>query len=185
MRTPYSTQQRGPAVSAQRLLIHVARRVPLLGSIARRFARSMSGTHHLAAIAVIPDGAGQVLIAEHSLRNRRWGLPGGWIKRHEHPEAAVRREVGEELGIEVIVERVVATESHTGTPGSRSRSAVTIAFLCGLTDDASLVGRPNFRLSPEILSVRWVDAADVHQWLTPFECAAVARALADSALTGR
>ena len=47
----------------------------------------------------------EVLLAVHSSfwarPNRRWGLPGGGIEWHEQPEEAVRRELYEELEIEI------------------------------------------------------------------------------------
>ncbi len=48
---------------------------------------------------------GHILLAVHSSfwrkTTRRWGLPGGGVEWGEHPEKAVRRELKEELGIEV------------------------------------------------------------------------------------
>lgn len=41
------------------------------------------------------------LFVRHSYGSGRWALPGGGIKAHESPEQAIKREVWEELGIEV------------------------------------------------------------------------------------
>jgi 8-oxo-dGTP pyrophosphatase MutT (NUDIX family) len=42
-----------------------------------------------------------VLIVRHTYGNRRWGLPGGAIKRREQPVEAARREMSEELGVDL------------------------------------------------------------------------------------
>ena len=45
---------------------------------------------------------GEVLLVRHTYGNRRrWELPGGGVKRRERPLDAARREIREELGIEV------------------------------------------------------------------------------------
>jgi 8-oxo-dGTP pyrophosphatase MutT (NUDIX family) len=45
---------------------------------------------------------GDVLLVRHTYGDRsRWELPGGGIKRRERPVDAARREIDEELGIEV------------------------------------------------------------------------------------
>ena len=48
---------------------------------------------------------GRYLLAQHHPRRRenvgRWGLPGGKLKAREKPRAALRRELMEELGLEV------------------------------------------------------------------------------------
>jgi 8-oxo-dGTP diphosphatase len=60
----------------------------------------------LGAAAVIFDGAGRVLLVRHSYGLRNWELPGGGRKPNESVDAAVRREVREETGLEVGVERI-------------------------------------------------------------------------------
>lgn len=51
--------------------------------------------------AVILNGAGEVLLLRHSYGPEVWGLPGGGMKPGEDPEQCVRREVREELGLEL------------------------------------------------------------------------------------
>jgi 8-oxo-dGTP diphosphatase len=52
--------------------------------------------------AVILDGEGRVLLLKHVFRpGAGWGIPGGFINRKEDPESALRRELAEEIGIEL------------------------------------------------------------------------------------
>ena len=46
----------------------------------------------------------RVLLVRHTYGDRRrWELPGGWMHADEAPAAAARREVAEELGIDVVL----------------------------------------------------------------------------------
>ncbi len=49
---------------------------------------------------VLTDGD-QVLLVRHTYGPRGWDLPGGGIKRKEEPLTAARREIEEELGLEI------------------------------------------------------------------------------------
>src|ERR1044071_9230159 len=52
--------------------------------------------------AVIRDERGRVLLLRHVLRKGSgWGVPGGFLKAGEQPEAAIRRELLEETGLEL------------------------------------------------------------------------------------
>lgn len=56
--------------------------------------------------AVVTDRAGRILLLQHRFRPGQqsgggWGIPGGFIKPGEQPEAAIRRELREEIGLEV------------------------------------------------------------------------------------
>ncbi|MCU1394288.1 MAG: putative hydrolase [Ilumatobacteraceae bacterium] len=52
--------------------------------------------------AVIFNGAGELLLVRERFRDRQaWGLPGGYMKRGETHDANVRRELREELLIDV------------------------------------------------------------------------------------
>lgn len=53
------------------------------------------------AVAIFDD-QGRVLLLEHVFRpDSGWGLPGGFLCAGEQPEAGVRREIREEVGIEL------------------------------------------------------------------------------------
>ncbi|HEY8562335.1 MAG TPA: NUDIX domain-containing protein [Pyrinomonadaceae bacterium] len=57
-------------------------------------------TASVAVIITNPDG--NVLLLEHILRpGSGWGIPGGFIEHGEQPESAARREIREEVGIEI------------------------------------------------------------------------------------
>jgi 8-oxo-dGTP pyrophosphatase MutT (NUDIX family) len=49
---------------------------------------------------VLTDGD-RVLLVRHTYGDRRWDLPGGTLSTGEDPERAARREMAEELGIEL------------------------------------------------------------------------------------
>ena len=49
---------------------------------------------------LISDGE-QILLVRHTYGDRRWDLPGGTLRAGEDPEEGVRREMAEELGLEL------------------------------------------------------------------------------------
>ncbi len=52
--------------------------------------------------ALVTDEAGRILLLQHRYRpGEGWGIPGGFILPAEQPEAAIRRELREEIGLEV------------------------------------------------------------------------------------
>lgn len=62
--------------------------------------RTVSPTYTVGAMCCIEDGEGRVLLVRQPYR-AGWGMPGGFLKRGETPEACAVREVREEVGLEV------------------------------------------------------------------------------------
>ena len=76
------------------------RRLP--GSIRRRLVRTGQRRFTVTAGAIIFDDEGRVLLLEHVFRpDGGWGIPGGFLSKGEQPEAALRREMREEIGVEL------------------------------------------------------------------------------------
>ena len=53
------------------------------------------------AVRCLIRRGGEILLVRHAYGDRRWGFPGGSIKRGEAPAHAATREVREELGLEL------------------------------------------------------------------------------------
>lgn len=104
---------------------------------------------HLGAAAVIFDDGGRVLLVRHSYGRRNWDLPGGGRHRRESLEQAVRREVHEEIGVEL------ATSELRGVYYEPEMDQHHFAFRCRLAEAAD--PKPS---SVEILECRYwpVDA---------------------------
>jgi ADP-ribose pyrophosphatase YjhB (NUDIX family) len=111
--------------------------------------RVLAPTFSVGAICFIERDDGALLFVRQSYRNR-WGVPGGLLKHGETPHAAARREVREEVGVDVqlLGEPAVVVEA----PARR----VDLIFRARLLrpEDAALVA-PG---SPEIVEARWFPA---------------------------
>ena len=76
------------------------------------------------AALILKDG--KVLICQrtqHQPMPLKWEFPGGKIEPGEHPEAALKRELDEELGIEAVIGQEVAFSGATDAnliPDSRA-----------------------------------------------------------------
>ena len=79
--------------------------------------------------AVIMDEQGRVLLLQHRFRpGSGWGIPGGFIQSSEQPEAALRRELREEIGVEL--ERVELIFART----LQRYRQVELIFRCCIRD---------------------------------------------------
>lgn len=57
----------------------------------------------------------EVLLFKHTYRKTPWSLPGGYIKTKEHPSEALEREIEEESGLVVSVDREVKIRTDRET----------------------------------------------------------------------
>lgn len=64
--------------------------------------RSTQSSFTVSAAAIILNEKKEVLLLNHVLRPYSgWGIPGGFIDKGEQAEDAIRREIREEIGIEI------------------------------------------------------------------------------------
>lgn len=75
--------------------------------------------------AIVLDTEDRVLLLKHRFRaGSGWGIPGGFINAGEQPEGALKRELREEVGLEVDHAKVIAARSFTHA------RQIEILFLC-------------------------------------------------------
>ena len=82
----------------------------------------MQPTHKVSVAAMVHDGKGKILLVNSPWRG--WEYPGGLIEPGETFEAALRREIREESGVEVEIERLV------GICKNLEKDIVNIDFVC-------------------------------------------------------
>jgi HAD superfamily hydrolase (TIGR01450 family) len=83
---------------------------------------------------VVSDGSGEVLLVKRADREQ-WALPTGTVERGEAVEEAISRELREETGLEITVERLTGVYSHPNQqvfsyPSGETVHFVTNCFLC-------------------------------------------------------
>src|SRR5207302_530195 len=108
--------------------------------------RRVAPTFSVGAMCIIERGDGRVLLIRHLYR-KRWGVPGGLLQRHENATDAARREVREEIGIDV----ELIGEPAVNVDATPRRIDIVFRARPAHDADADRV-RP---LSVEILEARW------------------------------
>lgn len=71
----------------------------------------------IAVDALILNTDNACLLFNHTYRQGySWGLPGGYLKRREHPEAALKREIFEESGFDVHIIKLLDIDMSEDVP---------------------------------------------------------------------
>jgi ADP-ribose pyrophosphatase YjhB (NUDIX family) len=87
--------------------------------------RLMNTRFTVTAGAIVLDSKERVLLLQHRFRGGSgWGIPGGFIKPREQPHEAIKRELREEVGLEVTDMRIVRSRTF------KRVKQVEILFCC-------------------------------------------------------
>jgi 8-oxo-dGTP pyrophosphatase MutT (NUDIX family) len=124
-----------------------------------------------AAAALFTNPAGRILLVKPNYRDH-WSLPGGLLEHGEPPQAGCRREVAEELGLQ-ITPGPLLTIDWVPPDGTRPRPIVHFIFEGGELDDDA----PIRLQEDELDEYRFVEAADLARYLPPIIAARVTAAL--------
>ena len=123
----------------------------LIGAIWRRAPKALRRwtvrfSHPRFAVtagAIVTDSHGRVLLLKHRFRpGSGWGLPGGFIEQGEQPEEGLRRELREEILLEVEQLKLFTVRAF------KTPKQVEIVFM------GQAVGNPD-ELSFEIQEAAW------------------------------
>ncbi len=118
--------------------------------------------------AVVQNEAGQVLLLKHVFRKGSgWGIPGGFIDAGENPQDALKRELCEEVNLEIKDLEIVFARTH------KRPQQVEIVYRCRAE------GRAEPR-SIEIKALEWFDPEDLPAELPRDQHKLIERALETS-----
>ena len=113
--------------------------------------------YRLAVRAIIRDDHGRCLLLKRSAANKgfvgQWEWPGGKVDPGESFDAALRREVREETGLEIELQKVIGAFDF-------EMAQARIATLCL----EAIPAGGSLRLSDEHDESAWVPVAEVPQW---------------------
>jgi ADP-ribose pyrophosphatase YjhB (NUDIX family) len=116
--------------------------VPVRWMLVKRFLQPF----HVGVLGVITNQHREILLFRHTYRGRYpWGLPAGWLERDESPEAAIKREIHEETGMQVAADGLLLAWHDT------RYGKLDLFYICRILDGA-------FRPSEEVVEMGWYAA---------------------------
>lgn len=123
-------------------------------------------THIVAVGGVVENEQGEILLVKHN--NGEWAYPGGIVEAGENLIDALIREIREESGVNVSIDKLFWVGSNTSTHEGHSGvkivpTKVVFNFICSFIDfiDGTLRG------SDETIEARWVKKDEILDMLQP------------------
>ena len=118
----------------------------------RLFLRILNPSFMVGAMALVQDEQGRILVLLHTYRREApWGLPGGWLKHAESPEAGLAREVLEETGFRVSVDQLLVADFW-------ERSQLDLLYRCSIHEGS-------YHVTDETSSHRWLHVEELPELL--------------------
>ena len=144
------TKQRG----WQRYAAKIAK-MPLAGLVMGLAVKLTVPRQRVGVALVAFNAAHELFMVRHVFHHfYEWGLPGGWLKKNEAPEAGVLRELREEIGLTAVLGPAVSVTHSTKPPH------IGIAYVGQLNDG-------EIKLSHELSEVRWFALDNLPKPLSP------------------
>lgn len=100
--------------------------------VRQRFAAELGYiTPKVGVAAAVFDEDERLLLVKRS-DDGHWGLVSGWVEPGEHPSVAMLREVEEEVGCQVVADRLAVVHHRSATSGMGPHSVVSLVYLARL-----------------------------------------------------
>jgi len=105
------------------LLLKVWKKLPFSTNLKVFIMGLINDQFLIGVTGIFFDSKNRILLVKHSYRgNDNWSLPGGYIKKGEHPMEGLEREVGEETGY------VVSADTRLKIRTDRNNARLDITY---------------------------------------------------------
>lgn len=105
----------------------------------------------MVAAAVLREGKVLVMRERDEPYNGQWVVPQGYVKSRESLLEAAKREVREELGLDIAVKGLLGVYEDFINEGGRTMHIITVCFV------GTEAGKGGPRASPEAVDFAWID----------------------------